>query len=144
MIESMLNFLIIFFIFQQLKSQISCIDQNGVNPFCDKTLHIYHFIGFPFISYFISLIDKTTKKRKFHWKVTSNIRRIFVVQSLLGSLVLALHTTLVFGAQSCACVQWQWKTLIKSRLRLNRVHPIVIPWVILILQYRTRHFAWHT
>ena len=27
-------------IFQQLKSQISQIDQNGFNPFCDKTLHI--------------------------------------------------------------------------------------------------------
>ena len=31
---------IIFFIFQQLKSQISQIYQNGVNPFCDETLHI--------------------------------------------------------------------------------------------------------
>ena len=26
--------------FQQLKSQISQIDQNGFNPFCDKTLHM--------------------------------------------------------------------------------------------------------
>ena len=37
MIKSIKHFLIIFFIFQQLKSQI---DQNGVNPFCDETLHI--------------------------------------------------------------------------------------------------------
>ena len=37
MITSITNFLIIFFIFQQLKSQI---DQNGFNPFCDETLHI--------------------------------------------------------------------------------------------------------
>ena len=35
MIKSITNFLIIFFIFQQLKSQISQIDQNGVNPFWD-------------------------------------------------------------------------------------------------------------
>ena len=38
MIKSIANFLIIFFIFQQLKSQI---DQNGFNPFCDETLQIY-------------------------------------------------------------------------------------------------------
>ena len=40
MIKSITNFLIIFFIFQQLKSQISQIDQNGYNLFCDKTIHI--------------------------------------------------------------------------------------------------------
>ena len=40
MIKSITKFRIIFFIFQQLKSQISQIDQNGVNPFCDETLHI--------------------------------------------------------------------------------------------------------
>ena len=40
MIKSITPFLIIFFIFQQLKSQISQIDQNGYNPFCDETLHI--------------------------------------------------------------------------------------------------------
>ena len=39
LIKSITNFLIIFFIFQQLKSQISEIDQNGFNPFCDETLH---------------------------------------------------------------------------------------------------------
>ena len=42
MIKSITNFLIIFFIFQQLESQISQIDQNGFNPFCDETLHISH------------------------------------------------------------------------------------------------------
>ena len=42
MIKSITNFLIIFFIFQQLKSQISQIDQNGYNAFCDETLHIKH------------------------------------------------------------------------------------------------------
>ena len=41
MIKSITHFLIIFFIFMQLKSQISQIDQNGVNPFCDETLHIF-------------------------------------------------------------------------------------------------------
>ena len=40
MIKSVTNFLIIFFIFQQLKSQISQIDQNGYNAFCDETLHM--------------------------------------------------------------------------------------------------------
>ena len=40
MIKSITNFLIIFFIFQQLKSQISQIDQNGYNVFCDETLHM--------------------------------------------------------------------------------------------------------
>ena len=44
MIKSITNFLIIFFIFQQLKSQISQIDQNGVKPFCDETLQIYQNI----------------------------------------------------------------------------------------------------
>ena len=42
MIKSITHFLIIFFIFQQLNSQISRIDQNGYtsNPFCDETLHL--------------------------------------------------------------------------------------------------------
>ena len=44
MIKSITNVLIIFFIFQQLKSQISHIDQNGVNPFCDETLHMLSVI----------------------------------------------------------------------------------------------------
>ena len=38
MIKSITNFLIIFLIFQQLKSQLSQIDQNGFNPFCDEIL----------------------------------------------------------------------------------------------------------
>ena len=40
MIKSITHFLIIFFIFQELKSQISQIDQYGYNPFCDETLHV--------------------------------------------------------------------------------------------------------
>ena len=40
MIKSFTHFLINFFIFQQLKSQISKIDQNGYNPFCDETLQL--------------------------------------------------------------------------------------------------------
>ena len=40
MIKNITNFLIIFFIFQQLQSQISQFDQNGVKPFCDETLHM--------------------------------------------------------------------------------------------------------
>ena len=51
MIKSITNFLIIFFIFQQLKSQISQIDQNGVKPFCDETLqiYIYHIFDMQFL-----------------------------------------------------------------------------------------------
>ena len=37
MIKNITKFLIMFYIFQQLKSQI---DQNGVNPFCDETLQL--------------------------------------------------------------------------------------------------------
>ena len=37
MIKGISNFLIIFFIFQQLKSQI---DQNGYIPFCDETSYV--------------------------------------------------------------------------------------------------------
>ena len=40
MIKSITHFLIIFFIFQQLKSQISKIYHNGYNLICDETLHI--------------------------------------------------------------------------------------------------------
>ena len=40
MIKRITDFLIIFYIFQQLKSQISQSDQNGFNPFCDETLQI--------------------------------------------------------------------------------------------------------
>ena len=36
MTKSITNFLIVFCIFWQLKSQISQIDQNGYNPFCDE------------------------------------------------------------------------------------------------------------
>ena len=41
MIKSVTNFLIIFFVFQQLKSQISQIDQNGYNPFCNETPQMF-------------------------------------------------------------------------------------------------------
>ena len=54
MIKSITHFLIIFFIFQQLKSQISQIDQNGYNPFCDETLQIYN----PYHLAFVSVICK--------------------------------------------------------------------------------------
>ena len=40
MTKSITNFLITFFIFQQLKSQISKIYQNGYNSFCDDTLQM--------------------------------------------------------------------------------------------------------
>ena len=40
MIKSIKHILSVFFIFQQLKFQISQIDPNGYNPFCDETLHL--------------------------------------------------------------------------------------------------------
>ena len=46
MIKSITHFLIIFFIFQQLISQISQIDQNGVKPFCDETLNMIFITDF--------------------------------------------------------------------------------------------------
>ena len=49
MINSITNFLIVYFIFQQLKSRISQIDQNGYNPFCDETLQIL-LINFVFLT----------------------------------------------------------------------------------------------
>ena len=51
MIKSITNFLIIFFIFQQLKSQISQIDQNGYNAFCDETLHLVMCANKEYIEY---------------------------------------------------------------------------------------------
>ena len=41
MTKCITNFLIIFFIFQQLKSQISKIDQTGYKPFCDESLQFH-------------------------------------------------------------------------------------------------------
>ena len=67
--------------------------------------HFYHikvtdlpFHTIPFVSCFISLIDNT-KKMNFHWKFTSKFEIIFVLQSLLGSLFLALCTTLALIAR---------------------------------------------
>ena len=42
MIKSIRNFLIIFFIFQQLQSQISQFDKNLLIGFCEQILHIIH------------------------------------------------------------------------------------------------------
>ena len=67
--------------------------------------HFYHievidlpFHTIPFVSWFISLIDNT--KMNFYWKFTSKFGIIFVLQSLLGSLFLALRTTLAL-MRSC-------------------------------------------
>ena len=49
------------------------------------------FYRIPFVSCFISLIDNA-KKKKFYWKFTQKFGIIFVFQSLLGSLYLALCT----------------------------------------------------
>ena len=39
MIKTITNCHIIFFIFQQLRSQLYQIYQNGIDPFCDETLN---------------------------------------------------------------------------------------------------------
>ena len=46
MIKNITNFLYIFFIFQQLKSKISKIYQNGYKPFCDETLQLDKWVSF--------------------------------------------------------------------------------------------------
>ena len=40
MIKSINNYLIIFFLFQQFQSQMSQIDENGYNSFCNETLQL--------------------------------------------------------------------------------------------------------
>ena len=45
MIKSITNVLIIFFIFQQIQSKISQINQNAYNPFWDETLQIHTMYG---------------------------------------------------------------------------------------------------
>ena len=72
---------------------------------------------------------------------------IFVVQSLLGSLFLVLHTTLVLNLlirsqELCArTMTMEDAYQVKITLQLRAAaHPMVI----LILHYRTRHFARHT
>ena len=68
--------------------------------------HFYHievidlpFHTIPFVSCFISLIENT-KKWTFNENLQANLGFIFVLQSLLGSLFLALRTTLAL-MRSC-------------------------------------------
>ena len=68
--------------------------------------HFYHievidlpFHTIPFVSCFISLIENT-KKLTFNENLQANLGFIFVLQSLLGSLFLALRTTLAL-MRSC-------------------------------------------
>ena len=57
MVKSITHYLLIVFIFQQLKSQISQIYQNGFNPFCDKTFHLFYLIDwFIYIKLFWRLL----------------------------------------------------------------------------------------
>ena len=69
--------------------------------------HFYHievidlpFHTIPLVSCFISLIENM-KKINFYWKFTSKFGIIFMLQSLLGSLFLALRTALAL-MRSCA------------------------------------------
>ena len=60
MIKSITNCLIIFFIFQQLQSQISSIDKNGYNPFCEKSLHNYKVLNTYEAAFFYKISSRGT------------------------------------------------------------------------------------
>ena len=92
--------------------------------------HFYHievhvidlpFHTIPFVSCFISLIDNTEKKT-FYWKFTSKFGIIFVLQSLLGSLFLALRTTL---ALMRSCVRSQ--ELCARTMTMEDAYQVKIP-----------------
>ena len=66
------NFIIIFFIFQQLKSQISQIDQNGYNPFCDETIFLseafkYDHTGRPVCTVLLVTCSQSTLLQSTHF-----------------------------------------------------------------------------
>ena len=82
MIKSITNFLIILLIFQQLKSQISQIDQNVVNPFCDETLHnvlVDSFFPYLPVVLFIKLAIFLKWLRKFWFEKSSDWPIISVI-----------------------------------------------------------------
>ena len=93
----------------------------------------YHFIRSHSLVVFISLIEKH-EKMNFYWKFTSKFGIIFVLQSFTGqSYFLAFAYYASFDAplcaqpRSCARGQWQWKTLIKSKITLqSRARPMLI------------------
>ena len=68
----------------------------------------FHMI--PFVSCFISLIDNT-KKMNFYCKFTSRFGIIFVLQSLLGSLFLALCFTLALMRSYVRCEELCARTM---------------------------------
>ena len=97
--------------------------------------HFYHIevIDLPyhritFVSCFISLIENT-KNNDFIEKNKQNCDNLcgskskFAWQSIFSFVYLVRSH--VHSQELCA-VQWQWKTLIKSRLRFNCAHPMVI------------------
>ena len=120
--------------------------------------HFYHievidlpFHTIPFVSCFISLIENTKKKLllKIYKQIWDNLR----ASKFTGQSIFSFAHYASFDAQLCAqpssCVrgQWQWKTLIKSRLRFNRARPmlILIHWPTSDFTVpHTRHFARHT
>ena len=58
------------------------------------------FHTIPFVSCFINITHRKHEKIDFYWKFTSKFGIIFVLQSLLGSLILALRTTLALMRSS--------------------------------------------
>ena len=90
MIKCITHFLIIFLIFQQLKSQISKIDQHGYNPFCDETLHLkvprsdhsfqcynQHFIQLDPTIFMLDKMLNTTCRKSGHSSALLNVNLTF-------------------------------------------------------------------
>ena len=93
--------------------------------------HFYHIevIDLPFhtilfLSCFISLIDNTKK-----WTLLKIYKQIWdnlCASKFTGKSIVsfAYYASFDCAAKSCARGQWQWKTLIKSRLRFKLHAPI--------------------
>ena len=93
--------------------------------------HYYHievidlpFHTIPFVSCFIPLIENTKKLTfiEIYKQIWDNLR----ASKFTGQSIFSFAYYASFDAQLCARGQWQWKTLIKSRLRFNRERPMLI------------------
>ena len=96
MIKSITNFLIIFFIFQQLKSQISQIDQNGYNTFCDETLHMQSPLNLNLkviTSRYWNMARKKGEIIHFLISFKINITKVCKIESLCTKLNIIKHYT---------------------------------------------------
>ena len=94
MTKSITNFLIIFFIFQQLKYQISKIYQNGFNSFCDETLQMispYYYT----LCFIMAMVENTTGNGEFarfaKWKVgVQVVRKLYHFEKYLVYILITV------------------------------------------------------